>query len=216
MKDEFRSPVSAISKPQLRTILEGTMRYSWRGVLCNKSPFDFALYSLLIWREKPETIIEIGTKEGGSTLWLFDLCRTFGLSTKIISIDVHQRAKIEEPGITLLRGNALNLGAALPEETMHALRHPLLVIDDSAHQPDTVLAILRFMDRYLREGEYAIIEDGICESMGATGAFKGGPIPGIRTFLAETNGRYIIDTELCDFFGYNVTCNANGYLRKIA
>ena len=72
----MRSPISAIPAERLMDIQNGTMRYSWRGILCNKSPFDFALYSLLLWQVKPATIFEIGSKQGGSALWLADTCRT--------------------------------------------------------------------------------------------------------------------------------------------
>jgi len=210
---EIRAPKSLLTKPQLHRLMNGTMRYTWRGVLCNKSPFDFALYSLLLWRERPGTIIEIGTKEGGSTLWLSDLCRLFELGTQIISIDLRQQAKIDRPEVTLLKGDAFHLENTLSEDVIRSLARPLLVIDDSAHTPEAVLAILRFMDPHLRVGEYAIVEDGV---LAANPRFNGGPIPGIEQFLLETDGRYEIDSELCDFFGYNVTFNPNGYLKKVS
>lgn len=59
------SPISAVPRPNLRTIQTGTLRYTWRGVVCSKNPFDLALYPILLWKEKPATIIEIGSKEGG-------------------------------------------------------------------------------------------------------------------------------------------------------
>jgi cephalosporin hydroxylase len=41
-------------------------RYTYRGVPMLKNPFDLALYLLLLWRLKPRTVIEIGSKSGGS------------------------------------------------------------------------------------------------------------------------------------------------------
>jgi len=211
-----RSVKSAVPRPLLGAIRKGLMRYTWRGVLCNKSPFDLALYSLLLWREKPRAIIEIGTKEGGSALWLWDTCHQFGLDTEIISIDIQQRAKGNQTGITFLQGNALNLATALPPERTRTLKRPLMVIEDSAHRPDTTLAVLQFMDAHLRSGEYIIIEDGIVDSRGVAAQFGGGPNPAVEEFLAANVGRYEIDTDLCDYYGYNVTWNTNGWLRKIA
>lgn len=215
-ENEPRSALSAIPKKHLKHIFRGTMRYTWRGVLCNKSPFDLALYSLLIWQNKPRTIIEFGTKEGGSALWFHDLCRTFGLDTKIISIDIHQRAAFETEGISFISGDALHPEEALPDEFMKALSRPLLTIDDSAHLPATVLSVLRFMDRHLAVGEHIVIEDGILQSLGAEERFHGGPLPAVEQFLAERAGSYMIDTYFCDFFGSNVTFNPNSYLLKIA
>jgi cephalosporin hydroxylase len=211
-----RSPLSGIPKKHLKPIFKGTMRYTWRGVLCNKSPFDLALYSLLIWQQKPRTIIEFGTKQGGSALWFHDLCRTFGLDTRIISIDIHQRAKFAVDGVSFLSGDALDPEKALPQEFMNSLPRPLLVIDDSAHLPATVLSILRFFDSHLAVGEYVVIEDGILQSMEMEEQFDGGPLPAIRQFLAERHASYAIDTNFCDFFGPNATFNTNGFLVKTA
>lgn len=211
-----RSTLSEIPKRILKPIFKGTMRYTWRGVLCNKSPFDLALYPLLIWQQKPRTIIEFGTKEGGSALWFHDICRAFGLDTRVISIDIRQRAKFEAEGISFISGDALHPEKALPKEFMDDLPRPLLVIDDSAHVPSTVLAVLRFMDPHLRVGEYIVIEDGILESMKMDQRFDGGPSPAIEQFLVERSKSYAIDTSFCDFFGPNITFNTNGYLVKIA
>src|SRR5437763_8567733 len=168
---DFRSPLSALRGLGLRIIRGGIRRYTWRGVLCNKSPFDLALYPMLIWREKPRTIIEIGSKEGGSALWLWDTCHQFGLDTEIISVDIRQHAKVIQQGITFLRGDACNLESTLTPDMMARLQRPLLVIEDSAHRPATTLAVLRFMDPYLRCGEYILIEDGIVDTLGSSGQF---------------------------------------------
>lgn len=213
---EPRSALSAIPRKHLKPIFRGTMRYTWRGVLCNKSPFDLALYALLIWQSKPRTIIEFGTKEGGSALWFHDICRTFGLDTRIISVDIHQRAPFKVDGISFISGDALHPEEALPDEIMKALPRPLLAIDDSAHLPATVLAVLKFMDRHLAVGEHVVIEDGILQSLGAEERFDGGPLPAVEQFLAERVGSYVIDTFFCDYFGSNVTFNPNSYLLKIA
>jgi cephalosporin hydroxylase len=214
--DAQRSPLSQLPRRQLKSIFKGTMRYTWRGVRCNKSPFDLALYPLLIWQQKPRTIIEFGTRFGGSALWFHDICRAFGLDTRIISIDIEQRAKFEVDGVSFITGDALHPEKALPKEFMDSLPRPLLVSDDSAHLPETVLSVLRFMDPHLRVGEYIVIEDGIFQSLQIDKRFEGGPAPAIAKFLAERSGSYKIDTSFCDFFGTNVTFNTNGYLVKVA
>ena len=34
---------------------------TWRGIAVGKSVYDFALYSMMIWEIRPETILEIGS-----------------------------------------------------------------------------------------------------------------------------------------------------------
>lgn len=211
-----RSPICDIPVKQLRTIQKGTMRYTWRGVLCNKNPFDLALYPMLLWERKPATIIEIGSKEGGSALWLADICARFGIDTQILSIDINQRAKVRRRNIEFLQGDGRDLGETLSDARMRALPRPLLVIEDADHHYLTTLAVLRFMDRYLAADEYILIEDGISVSFNNDGPQDGGPVRATHEFLAEHSGRYEIDTRYCDFFGHNVTWNPNGFLRRLS
>jgi cephalosporin hydroxylase len=71
------------------------------------------------------------------------------------------------------------------------------------------------MDRHMAADEYLLIEDGICNSFNNEARYDGGPIRAIAEFLGEQPLRYEIDTRFCDFFGYNVTWNPNGYLRRL-
>lgn len=214
ISDIDRSPICAIPVKPLRAIQNGTMRYSWRGVMCNKNPFDLALYPMLIWDIKPKTIVEIGSKHGGSALWLHDICLRFGFKTRIVSIDIDQRARVKRAGIEFLQGDGRNLGNVLNPERMATIEHPLVVIEDADHHYLTTLAVLRFFDPYLQAGEYVLVEDGICNSFGNEGRYDGGPNRAIKEFLTEQKGRYRIDTHYCDFFGHNVTWCTNGFLRK--
>jgi cephalosporin hydroxylase len=182
-----------------------------------KDPFDLALYQLLLWEQKPRTLIEVGSFRGGSALWFADTLRAFGVDYTIISIDVAP-PKLEIPGVTFLRGDARNLGETLPPDLLASLPRPAMVIEDADHRPATTLAVLKFFDRWLREGEYIVVEDGIVSEMfdaDRLAELEGGPRPAIAAFLQERESDYEIDTRFCDYFGTNVTWNVNGYLRRI-
>lgn len=211
-----RSPISSIPYDQLDSIQRGTMAYEWKGVPCLKNPFDLALYQLLLWREKPRTIIEIGSNKGGSALWLADMTAALGLDTRIISIDVVLATGVSHPRIEFRKGDGRKLGETLSKAEMEALPRPLLVIEDGSHDYDQALATLRFFDRQMLPGEYLVMEDGIIESMRARERYNGGPSRAIDEFLEEAGSRYVVDAGYCDHFGYNVTWNTNGYLRKAA
>jgi cephalosporin hydroxylase len=77
----------------LECIQRGAMSYTYKGVPTYKNPFDLALYQLLFWEQKPRTLIEIGSKWGGSALWFADLLRSYGIDYTIHSIDVQPRAE---------------------------------------------------------------------------------------------------------------------------
>src|SRR5271166_419417 len=68
----------------LETIQHGTMNYSCKGVPTYKSPFDLALYQLLLWEQKPRTLIEIGSKWVAAPCGSLTFSRTTGSTTRSI------------------------------------------------------------------------------------------------------------------------------------
>ncbi len=207
---------SNLAGPLLEAIQRGTLSYTYKGIPTLKNPFDWALYPMLLWQERPRTIIEIGSNRGGSALWLADLMRAFGLPVQVYSLDRNPVTDLVAVDVAFLRGNARQLGENLSPEFMRALARPLMVIEDSDHQKDTVLAVLNFFHRWLSAGEYVIVEDGIVTELGRADEFAGGPQAAIAAFLADHPTEYEIDARYCDFFGQNLTYAVNGYLRRLA
>jgi cephalosporin hydroxylase len=201
----------------LKSIQAGTMTYSYKGVPTYKNPFDLALYQLLLWEQKPRTIIEIGSKWGGSALWFADILKNFEIDFQIHSVDLTPPTNIAVPGVVFHRGDGRDLASTFPAEKMAELPRPLMVIEDADHRPETTLAVLDFFDRWLNAGEYIVIEDGIVNDLldEATSSLAGGPRAAVADFLRDRDGDYEIDTRFCDFFGVNMTWNVNGYLRRV-
>jgi cephalosporin hydroxylase len=202
----------------LNTIQRGTMRYTYKGVPTHKDPFDLALYQMLLWEQKPRTLIEVGSKWGGSALWFADVLRSYGIDYAIHSIDVRPPAMREAiRGVTFHLGDGRKLADTLSSEWLASLPRPLMVVEDADHHPATTLAVLRFFDSWLRPGEYIVIEDGIVDDLfdaDRMAELEGGPRPAITQFPVERGTDYEIDTRLCDYFGPNLTWNVNGYLRR--
>jgi len=205
---------TALTRPLLDQIQKGSLRYTYRGVPTIKNPFDWALYPMLLWERRPKTIIEVGSNRGGSALWMADLMRAFSAPCHIHSIDINPVTDLKVEGVTYLDGDARHLERTLLPDFMRGLPRPLLVIEDSDHQMQTTLAVLRFFDEWLAPGEYIVIEDGIVTALGEAEMYGGGPHAAIVHFLNELAGRYEIDTRYCDWFGLNVTWNINGFLRR--
>jgi cephalosporin hydroxylase len=211
-----RSAQSSLPIEALKAIQAAHLGYRYRGVPLLKSPFDLALYAMLLWENKPRTIIELGAYAGGSALWLADQVRAFGLDTHILSCDIESTPAISDPRITFRKADALRLSDSLSSETIAGLPRPLLVIEDADHRRATTLAVLRHFSPLMRQGEYMVVEDGIVTSLGLADDLDGGPATAIQEFLDEEGQAWTIDTRYCDYYGYNVTWNANGYLKKVA
>ena len=194
----------------LMKIQQGTMAYRYRGIPLLKNPFDLALYPLLLERLRPRTLIEIGSYEGGGALWFANQA-----DMRVLSIDLVVPANVSHPSVTFMKGDARNLGDVLVDSVMDGLERPLLVIEDSDHVASTTGAVLAFFDRWLRPGDYIVIEDGILSDMRVADQYEGGPLRAIHEFLAQHPNRYEIDRSFCDYFGRNVTWNVDGYLRRL-
>jgi len=210
-----QAPRSDIGYDLLMKIQAGTMAYTYRGLPLLKNPFDLAIYSLLLQRAKPRTLVEVGSHMGGSAVWFADQAGRLGLGTEVLSIDLEVPAAEANASVRFLRGDARELGEVLPPSVLGALPRPLMVVEDSSHQAGTTAAVLDFFDPWLRPGEYIVIEDGIISDMRVADLYDGGPLRAIDEFLAKGAGRYEVDRGLCDYFGRNVTWNVDGYLRRL-
>lgn len=197
----------------LASIQAGTMRYTYKGVPCLKNPFDLSLYTRLICELQPRTVIEVGSAAGGSALWFADALRSHGIAGTVLSLDLNPVLTVSDQMVTFLSGDALRLGDVLTEDLMNTVARPLLVIEDAAHTLECTAAVLSFFARYLRRGEYIVIEDGIVNDLEGPvyEAYENGPNRAIVQFLQQ-HPDFDIDTAYCDYYGHNFTWCTNGYL----
>jgi cephalosporin hydroxylase len=199
----------------MMSIQNSLHNYSYRGVPTQKNPFDYAIYPVLLWNLKPRTIIEIGSKSGGSALWFGDLLNNFGIDGHVYSVDIVNVTKYSHPRVTFMEGDGQNLQENFSPEFLQQLPRPLLVIEDADHSYQTSKAVLDFFHPYLEQDEYIVIEDGIISDIVQDKSYNSGPHQALKAFLSEYNNEYQIDSEYCDFFGYNLTWATNGYLKKL-
>jgi cephalosporin hydroxylase len=191
------------------------MRYTYKGIPTLKNPFDLAIYARLLWDVKPQTIVEIGSYKGGSAVWFADQLRSMGQeSARIFSVDIIAVEGVYDQMVSFLTSDSL--ADALPQDWLASLPRPMMVVEDSAHSYEHTLRVLRHFAGVLQSKEYLIVEDAIVTPMNIDFEcdMQGGPGPAIRQFLAD-HPDFEIDANLCDYFGYNVTYNVNGYLKKI-
>jgi cephalosporin hydroxylase len=206
-----------IPKPLLDKIQTGTMQWTYKGIPTYKNPFDLALYAKLLWDVKPRTIIEIGSNAGGSAVWFADQVRAMQLGAQIYSLDINPVLGVTDPLVTFQTADVHQIADAMPPTWVASLPRPLFVIEDSAHTYEATLHVMRHFADLLQHGEYLAVEDSIVTPLGIDYdyTFNGGPARAIQQFLEE-RADFIVDTALCDYFGFNVTYNVNGYLRKVA
>ena len=206
---------SSIPLGTLIPIQQALHNYHYRGVPLLKNPFDMALYPMLLWQVKPRTIIEIGSKSGGSAFWFGDLLDNFGVDGHVYSIDIVQVTDVKHPRVTYMEGSGRELADCLSDAFLATLPRPWLIIEDADHAYETSIATLRFFHPRLEAGEYIVVEDGIISDLSQVPDCNSGPHLALKEFLKAHPDEYEIDGNYCDFFGYNATWCTNGFLRKL-
>jgi len=183
-------------------IRKGKMEFKWKNLSCQKDPMTLATYQQLFQKIKPKTILEFGTLEGGSGLWMNDILTCLGIETKIYTFDINNNnISIENSNITTITLDVYNIKEYVKNnfELFNSLLHPILVIDD-CHT--NIVELFSEIDTFLLPGEYLIIEDTHVKNNHEQ----------MLDFLQNKN--YLVDTYYCDFWGLNNSCNVNSYLIK--
>ncbi|MGD0764116.1 MAG: CmcI family methyltransferase [Roseiarcus sp.] len=209
---------TAVPAETFSSMQDGVLRSHYRGLPFLKSPFDIGLYIQLFSRQEFQTVIEIGSKFGGSALWFADQMSNHGVrSPSVICVDIAPLANYTDDRITVFTGDAADLGTCLTPDLLASLPHPWLVVEDSSHMYQHTLATLDFFYSWLQSGDYMVVEDGVVTHMTEEvyRRYKNGPNRAVSDFLARHPTAYRLDTDLCDFYGRNATYNPNGWLARL-
>lgn len=184
----------------------------WRGVPLYKCPLDMWIYQELIHDHKPDLIIETGTCAGGSALYMADMCALFGAG-RVVTIDtrVHEAGQPPHDRVTYLVGSSISPGIVAQVRAMIPPRGTVMVMLDSDHHRDHVLAELRIYSELVTRGSYVIVEDTFLNGHPVRPNYGPGPMEAIDAFLAE-NDKLVVDREKEKFL---MTFHPRGYLRKV-
>jgi cephalosporin hydroxylase len=208
---------SELPTPMLQRLQQALHHQTYRGVQTVKNPFDLLLYQQLIWNLRPGTIIEIGSKAGGSGLYFGDLLANFGIDGHVRSFDVVPPTGVSHPAVTYEYGNGRALEESLSDQDIAAMARPFLIVEDADHTEETTRAVLDFFDRHLRPGDWMIVEDGNLSDIYPEQYpnWTSGPHKALKTFLRERGDAYRAGAEYADFYAYNGTTASNGFLERV-
>jgi cephalosporin hydroxylase len=191
----------------------GTQTWSntrWLGVPAQKCPFDLWVYQELLHELRPAVIVECGTADGGSALYLASICDLLGEGA-IVTVDIRDLpGRPQHERITYLSGSstAPEIVQAIQERVDG--RSPVLVILDSNHERDHVLDEMRLYGPLVSPGSYLVVEDSNINGHPVLPDFGPGPMEAIEAFLAESV-EFTVDESREKYF---LTFNPRGYLRK--
>ena len=150
--------------------------FSWMGRPIIQLPEDMIRIQELIYTLKPDLVIETGVAHGGSLIFYASLFRAIGKGRTVgidIEIRPHNREAIEAHEmfeyITLVEGSSTDAATVEQVKEMVKPGETVLVILDSNHLKDHVLAELEAYSPLVTPGSYIVACDGIM------GLVAGGP-----------------------------------------
>jgi cephalosporin hydroxylase len=183
----------------------------WMGVKTLRCPLDLWLYQEIIFETRPDLIVETGTAHGGGALFLASMCDVVK-NGQVISIDITQVSpRPQHPRLSYVTGSSV-AGSIVKEIEQRAARaKQTLVILDSDHSKNHVLAEMNAYGPLIRAGGYLIVEDTIVNGHPIRPEFGPGPMEAVEDFL-QSNAGWIIDRTKEKFL---LSFNRNGYLRRV-
>ncbi len=189
-----------------------TLDLNWMGFRTHKCPMDLWTYQEILVETQPDVIIEAGTRFGGSAAYLAGICDLLGRG-RVITIDLKQLSgQPQHPRIEYLLG----LSASPP--ILAQLRQRIepgervMVILDSDHRYDNVLAELEAYHPLVSPGCYLIVEDSNVNGHPAWPEHGPGPMEALEAFLPR-HPEFRVDTSRERFL---LTMNPSGFLLRTA
>ena len=233
-----RNEVDAELHETGRAFMEASLRaqysynFSWLGRPIIQYPQDVLALQEIIWRVQPSVIIETGIAHGGSLIFsasMLELNASCGgpVDATVVGLDIdirpHNRAAIEahplKRRITMLEGSSVAPELVAEVKGLAAGRAPVMVILDSNHTHEHVLAEIEVYGPLTSVGSYCVVLDTIVEDIPAElvgdrpWGVGNSPKSAVHAFL-RSHPEFVSDRQIDSKL--IVSVGPEGYLRRIA
>lgn len=197
---------------------------NWMGEPVLNLPQDMFAIQEIIWRTRPDNIIEAGVAWGGGLLFYSTVMEALDLPGKVIGIDTYippdLRKRLGMKGrlskrIKLIKGSSVSQQSfGKVKEIIGGSRRNLVILD-SFHAHEHVLSELRMYSKIISKGYYIVCGDTIVENIPEQKHRRrpwghgNNPMTALRQFLKEDK-RFKIDDGIERKLLF--TCNPSGYI----
>lgn len=199
---------------------------NWFGEPILNLPQDMFAIQEIMFRTRPDYVLEIGAAWGGSLLFYSTIMEAIG-GKGVIAVDIFipedLKERIGSHGKISDRIRWIE-GSSTDDDTLAQVRDIIgndanvLVILDSDHTHDHVLKELELYSQFIKAGQYLICSDTVIENLPPQEHRPrpwgpgNNPMTAVRDFL-QRNDRFEVDEDL--EAKLLLTCNPRGYLRRV-
>lgn len=205
--------------------------FSWMGRPVIQLPEDMLRIQEVIYKVKPDVVIETGVAHGGSLIYYASLFKAMGKG-RVIGVDIeirpHNRKAIEEHElfsyITLIEGSSVADDVVAQVKALVKPGEKVLVILDSNHTYAHVSEELRLYSPLVTAGSYIVSTDGVMRDLtdvprGNPGWGQDNPSQAAIDF-AKDNAQFVIEQPAWPFnessLSKNVTHWPDAWLKRIS
>ncbi|MFM7795413.1 MAG: cephalosporin hydroxylase family protein, partial [Candidatus Nitrosotenuis sp.] len=189
---------------------EYSYHFRWLGRPIIQYPQDMVALQEIVWRIRPELIVETGIARGGSLIFFASLLELIGKG-KVLGIDIKikQQNRNEIEKHSLFKRIKILEGSSTDEEIIRKVheftknKKTVMVVLDSNHTHDHVLNELKAYSSIVTKGSYLVVFDTVIADLPqqyfTNRPWKkfDNPKSALNEFL-KSNKQFKIDTEITD------------------
>ena len=199
--------------------------FDWLGRPFIQVPQDIIALQEIIWKTKPDLIIETGIAHGGGLIFYASMLELLGRG-EVVGIDVeirpHNRKEIEKhplsKRIIMFEGSSTDDKVVRGVEKIVKRHKKVMVCLDSLHTHEHVLNELNIYSKFVTKGNYLVVFDTVIEFF-PKGFLKdrpwdkgNNPYTAVKEFLKH-NKNFVVDKEIENKL--LITCAPGGYLLRV-
>lgn len=182
--------------------------WDWLGLPVIQMPSDIVAAQEVLWKDRPQLVIETGVARGGSLVLYASVLQLIGEGTVLgIDIDIraHNRQAIEAhplaPRISLLQGSSTDPAVVAQAAELASQVDRVMVVLDSNHTHAHVLEELRLYAPLVTPGLHLVVADTVVEELPVQEHRPrpwgpgDNPATAVRQFLEETTD-FEVDEEV--------------------
>ncbi len=203
-----------------------TYNFTWMDRPIIQYPQDIIAMQEIIWKVKPDLIIETGIAHGGSLIFYASMLELLNNGGIVLGIDIdireHNRIEIEKhpmfKRIKMIQGSSINPEIYSEVKKYIKDKKNILVALDSNHTHDHVFKELKLYSPLVTLGSYIVVFDTIIEELpdnffkDRPWGKKNNPKTAANKFL-KTHNEFVIDREIEDKL--LITVAPGGYLKRV-
>ena len=178
-------------------------QFDWLGVPIIQMPEDLIIFQEIVYKTRPDLIIETGVARGGSIIFWASIQKLCGITGKVLGVDIdirqHARSAINDSNfkdeIDLIEGSSIE-DKVVDQVKKIILQHKrIMVVLDSNHTHEHVLSELEIYSKFVSKDCFLLVLDTVIDDLKVDSTRPWGPgsspKSAVKEFMLKTSEDFI-------------------------